>query len=252
MLPLLAAVGFVVLAGVLGCLEAALARVSRVRVEELVREERSGALRLQKVLADPPRSLNLLLLLRVAFELAATGVVVSYCVDRLPGSGAVVLAVGVMTVVVYVFVGVAPRTIGRQQAERVALLGAGVALALTRVFGPLPRLLILLGNALTPGKGFREGPFASEAELRDLVEIARERGVVERAERDMINSVFELGDTIVREVMVPRTDIVVIERGKTVRQALNLLLRSGFSRIPVVGENADAGLGVAYLKDLVR
>ena len=251
-LPLVSAVGFVLLAGVLGCLEAALGQVSRVRVEELVREGRSGARRLQQVLADPPRSLNLLLLLRLIAELSAAGVVVSYCVDRVDGSKAVVLAVAVMTVVSYVFVGVAPRTIGRQQADRVALAGAGLALGLTRVFGPLPRLLIALGNALTPGRGFREGPFASEAELRDLVELAQERGLVERSERDMINSVFELGDTLVREVMVPRTDIVVIERGKTVRQAMNLLLRSGFSRIPVVGENADDVLGVVYLKDLVR
>jgi CBS domain containing-hemolysin-like protein len=251
-LPLVSAVGFVVLAGLLGCLEAALARVSRVRVEELVREGRGGATRLARVLADPPRILNLLLLLRMLFELAAAGVVVSYCIDRIDGSLAVVTAVAVMTIVNYVFVGVGPRTIGRQQAERVALLGSGVALGLRKVFGPLPTLLILAGNALTPGKGFREGPFASEAELRDLVELAQERGVVERSERDMINSVFELGDTIVREVMVPRTDIVTIERGKTVKQALNLLLRSGFSRIPVVGENADDVLGVAYLKDLVR
>ena len=251
-LPLVSAVGFVVLAGLFGSLEAALSRVSRVRVEELVREGRGGANRLAQVLSDPPRSLNLLLLLRLLFELAAAGVVVSYSIDRISGSTAVVVAVAVMTVVSYVFIGVAPRTIGRQQAERVALLGSGVALALTKVFGPLPRLLILVGNALTPGKGFREGPFSSEAELRDLVELAQERGVVERAERDMINSVFELGDTIVREVMVPRTDIVSIERGKTVRQALNLALRSGFSRIPVVGDNADDVLGVAYLKDLVR
>jgi CBS domain containing-hemolysin-like protein len=214
-LPLLSAAGFVLLAGLFGCLEAALARVSRVRVEELVRDERPGALRLQKVLSDPPRSLNLLLLLRVLCELAAAGVVVAYCMNRIDGARAVVLAVAVMTVVSYVFVGVAPRTIGRQQAERVALAGSAVALALTRVFGPLPTLLILIGNALTPGKGFRDGPFASEAELRDLVELAQEGGVVERSERDMINSVFELGDTLVREVMVPRLDIVMIERGKT-------------------------------------
>ena len=251
-LPLLTAVAFVLLAGVFACLDAALSRVSRVRVEQLVRDERPGATRLQRVMADPPRSLNLLLLLRVLLELAATGVVVAYCADRIAGSLGVVVAVALMTVVNYVFVGVAPRTIGRQQAEGVALAGAGLALLLTRVFGPLPTLLILLGNALTPGKGFREGPFASEAELRDLVELAQERGVVESSERDMINSVFELGDTIVREVMVPRTDIVSIERGKTVRQALNLLLRSGFSRIPVTGDNADDVLGVAYLKDLVR
>jgi len=204
------------------------------------------------VLADPPRSLNLLLLLRLVCELSAAGIVTAYCLDRVDGSLAVVLAVLVMTLISYIVIGVAPRTIGRQQAERVALLSAGPTLSLARLFGPLPRLLILLGNALTPGKGFREGPFASEAELRDLVEMAQERGVVEQSERDMIESVFELGDTIVRGVMVPRTDIVVIERGKTVRQAVNLLLRSGFSRVPVVGENTDDVVGVVYLKDLVR
>ncbi len=242
----------VVLAGVLASVDAALSRISRVRVEELVRDGAAGSRRLQTVLSDPPRALNLLLLLRVAAELSAVGIVVTVCRDRIDSSWSVVLAVAIMTLVSYVLVGVAPRTIGRQQAERVALLGSGVTLALVRVFGPLPRLLIAVGNAVTPGKGFREGPFASEAELRDLVELAQERGVVERAERDMIESVFELGDTIVREVMVPRTDIVTIERGKTVRQALSLALRSGFSRIPVVGDNADDVLGVAYLKDLVR
>jgi CBS domain containing-hemolysin-like protein len=203
-------------------------------------------------MTDPPRALNLLLLLRLICELSATGIVVAYCLDRIHDSLAVVTGVAVMTVVSFVFIGVAPRTIGRQHADKVALRGAGIVRALTRIFGPLPTLLILIGNALTPGKGFQQGPFASEAELRDLVEMAQERGVVERAERDMINSVFELGDTIVREVMVPRTDMVTIERGKTVKQALNLLLRSGFSRLPVVGDNNDDVLGVVYLKDLVR
>lgn len=251
--PLLVAAAFVVVAGLLACLEVALARVSRVRVEELVRAGRPGARRLQSVLADPPRSLNLLLLLRTVAELSAAGIVTSYAVDRVAGSAAVALAVVVMVVVSYVLVGVAPRTVGRQQAERVALLGAPATSLLTRLFGPVPRLLILLGNALTPGRGLREGPFASEAELRDLVDLAQERGVVEEGEREMIEAVFELGDTLVREVMVPRPDMVVIEREKTVRQALNLALRSGFSRIPVVGDGGtDDVQGVAYLKDLVR
>jgi len=250
--PLVVAAVFVAVAAALACAEVGLSRVSRVRVEELARADRRGAPRLQQVLADPPRSLNLLLLLRLVCELSAAGIVTAYCLDRVDGSLAVVLAVLVMTLISYVVIGVAPRTIGRQQAERVALLSAGPTVLLARLFGPLPRLLILLGNALTPGKGFREGPFASEAELRDLVEMAQERGVVEQSERDMIESVFELGDTIVRGVMVPRTDIVVIERGKTVRQAVNLLLRSGFSRVPVVGENTDDVVGVVYLKDLVR
>jgi CBS domain containing-hemolysin-like protein len=250
--PLAAALLFVLLAGTVASLEVALSRVSRVRVEELVREHRRGAPRLQQVLVDPPRALNLLLLLRMLLELSAVGIVVAWSIDRLDGAPAVALPVLVMTVVLYVFVGVGPRTIGRQQSERVALLGAAPVRLLTRLLGPVPSVLILVGNAVTPGKGFREGPFASEAELRDLVELAQERGVVERRERDMINSVFELGDTLVREVMVPRTDVVTIESGKSVRQAMNLLLRSGFSRVPVVGENADDVLGVAYLKDLAR
>ncbi|HEX4818108.1 MAG TPA: hemolysin family protein, partial [Nonomuraea sp.] len=147
---------------------------------------------------------------------------------------------------------VMPRTLDRQHAEPVALASAPIVYGLTRIFGPLPKLLILLGNALTPGKGFRDGPFTSEAELRDLVDLAEERRVIEPDEREMIHSVFELGDTLVREVMVPRTDMVYIERGKTISQALSLALRSGFSRIPVVGENEDDVVGIAYLKDIAR
>ena len=250
--PLAVAAVFVVLAAALAGAEVALSRISRIAVEEMVSDGRPGAPRLKRLLAEGPRSLNLLLLLRLICETAAVGIVTSYVIDRVGGWWAVVIAVAVMTVIGYVFIGVAPRTIGRQQAPRVALISAGPVTFLTKIFGPLPSLLILIGNALTPGKGFREGPFASEAELRDLMERAQQRGVVEQSERDMIESVFELGDTIVREVMVPRTDIVVIERGKTVRQGLNLLLRSGFSRVPVVGDNTDDVIGVIYLRDLVK
>jgi CBS domain containing-hemolysin-like protein len=112
--------------------------------------------------------------------------------------------------------------------------------------------LILLGNALTPGKGFHEGPFSSEAELRELVDIAEQTAVIEAEEREMIHSVFELGDTSVREVMVPRTDVVWIERTKTLRQAMSLFLRSGFSRVPVIGEDLDDIIGFCYLKDVSK
>ncbi|HEY4605711.1 MAG TPA: hemolysin family protein, partial [Blastococcus sp.] len=147
---------------------------------------------------------------------------------------------------------VGPRTLGRQHAYGTALASAGLVRFLGRVLGPVATLLIVIGNAITPGRGFRDGPFSSEVELRELVDMAEERGVVESGERNMIHSVFELGDTIAREVMVPRTDVVWIERTKTVRQALALALRSGFSRLPVIGDNVDDVVGVVYLKDLVR
>lgn len=247
------AVCLVVIGGLFAGAETALARVSRVSVEELRRAGRRGARRLVEVVADPARYLNLVLFLRVSCELAATVIVADLCIAWLGETWqAYVTAAAIMIVVSYVVVGVAPRTLGRQHAERVALAAAGAVHLLARVLGPLPQLLILLGNALTPGKGFREGPFATEAELRDLVDLAEQRRLIEPDEREMIHSVFELGDTLVREVMVPRTDIVFIERHKTLHQALSLALRSGFSRIPVVGENEDDVIGIAYLKDIVR
>jgi CBS domain containing-hemolysin-like protein len=124
--------------------------------------------------------------------------------------------------------------------------------ALATVLGPITHLLILVGNALTPGRGFRQGPFTSEAELRELVDLAERDRLIEDEERQMIHSVFELGDTIAREVMVPRPDMVVVERGRTLRQAMSLALRSGFSRIPVIGDNLDDVVGIVYLKDVVR
>jgi CBS domain containing-hemolysin-like protein len=247
------AAGLVFMAGLLAGTETALARVSRVTVDEALREGRRGAKRLAEVVADPARYVNMVLLLRIGCELVATVIVADLCISWLDETWrAYVTAAAIMILISYVVIGVGPRTLGIQHADRIALTGAAVIHPVTRVFGPLPRLLILLGNALTPGKGFREGPFASEAELRDLVDLAEQRELIEPVEREMIHSVFELGDTLVREVMVPRTDIVFIERTKTLRQAMSLALRSGFSRIPVVGENEDDVVGIAYLKDIAR
>jgi len=240
-------------AGLLAGADAALASFSRARADGLVREERSGASRLVRIAEDPPSYLNTVLLLRLAAETTAIVLVALVVADSFDSDWQrVLLAAGVMVVVSYVVIGVAPRTIGMQHADSVALLFAGPVLALTRVLGPLPRLLILLGNALTPGRGFREGPFNSQAELREAVDQAEASRLIESREREMIHSVFELGDTLVREVMVPRTDMVFIESTKTLRQAMSLALRSGYSRIPVTGENLDDVVGMAYLKDIIK
>jgi CBS domain containing-hemolysin-like protein len=252
-LALVVAICLVPLGGLLACVDSALGRVSVARVEELYRDDVHGARSLRLIVADRARYTNLLLLLRMSCELTATVLVAIVARAEFGLRWPVpLLTVLIMVVVSYALVGVGPRTIGRQHPYRVALAGAGAVRVLGRFFGPLASLLILLGNAVTPGRGFREGPFSSEVELRELVDMAEQRGVVEHGEREMIQSVFELGDTIAREVMVPRTEIVWIERSKTVQQALALALRSGFSRIPVVGENVDDVIGIAYLKDLAR
>ncbi|OMI38307.1 hemolysin family protein [Streptomyces sparsogenes] len=248
-----AAVLLVVVAWLAACAEAGLARTTRFRAEEAVRAGRRGSAKLMQVAEDPTRYLNVALLVRVACEVAAGAVVTYACLRQFDETWkALTLAIGVMVLVSYVAVGVSPRTIGAQHPLNTATAAAYVLLPLARVMGPIPPLLILIGNALTPGKGFRKGPFASEAELRALVDLAEKESLIEDEERRMVHSVFELGDTLVREVMVPRTDLVAIERFKTIRQALTLALRSGFSRIPVTGENEDDIVGIVYLKDLAR
>lgn len=252
--PLVVAAVLVVLAGLFAAADAALAGFSRARAQELLHEGRGGARRLVAVLEDAPRHLNTALLLQLLCEIAAIVVVTLHIDERVDGSWwtRAALAVGVMLVVSFVVIGVAPRTVGRQHAETVAVWSAWPLSALTTVLGPVPRLLILVGNAITPGKGFREGPFSTETELRELVDIAEASELIEAEERRMIHSVFELGDTTVREVMVPRGDVVYIEAHKNLRQTKSLFLRSGFSRMPVIGDNLDDVRGFAYLKDVVR
>ncbi|HQR25553.1 MAG TPA: hemolysin family protein [Nocardioides sp.] len=251
---LLVAALLVLAAGVFSAADAALAPFSRARAAELAEQGRSGARRLVQLLADPAPYLNTALFLRLLCEISAIVLVTLFTFEAWGQAWwpSVLTAVGAMLVVSFVVIGVAPRTMGLQHDERVALLTAGPLRAITRILGPLPRLLILVGNAITPGRGFREGPFSTETELRELVDLAEASAVIESGERRMIHSVFELGDTIAREVMVPRTDVVYIERHKNLRQTMSLFLRSGFSRIPVIGENLDDVRGFAYLKDVVR
>ncbi|MEU9755478.1 hemolysin family protein [Streptomyces althioticus] len=249
----LGALALVVVAWLAACAEAGIARVSSFRAEEAVRLGRRGSAKLSRIAADPTRYLNVALLVRIICEMSAASLITYGSVREFDGTAeALLIAIAIMVLVSYVAVGVSPRTIGRQHPLNTATVAAYVLVPLARIMGPIPSLLILIGNALTPGKGFRHGPFASEAELRALVDLAEAESLIEDEERRMVHSVFELGDTLVREVMVPRTDLVVIERYKTIRQALTLALRSGFSRIPVTGESEDDIVGIVYLKDLAR
>src|SRR3954463_14415770 len=159
---LIGAAVLVLVAATLAGIDSALTRVSRVTVEEFVREGRPRAEQLSAIVADAPRYLNLLLLLRKAAELGATCLVALVMVRAVgEGLGAVGLATLVMTLVSYIVIGVAFRTLGRQHANTVALRSAAVTAGLARVFGPLPRLLILLGNGPQAGPGFRGGAVAT-------------------------------------------------------------------------------------------
>src|SRR5215210_478095 len=250
---LVIALVLVIFAGFIAAAEAGLSSFSTSRADRLVQEKVSGARRVRQITNDPPRYLNTALFLRTLVEISAITLVAKVIFSfHLAVWEAGAITAGAMTVVSYIFWGVAPRTLGRQHSDTVACAAAGPLVFFTRVLGPFPRLLIMIGNALTPGKGFTDGPFATEAELREMVDYAEASAVIESGERRMIHSVFDLGNTIVREVMVPRTDMVFIEEHKTLRQAVSLSLRSGFSRIPVIREGLDDVVGVLYLKDVIK
>ncbi len=257
---LIAAAVLALAAGWCANAEAALTLVTATGVAE--RPEHKGAL--QIVAADLPRYMSVLLLLRIILECFAAVLVTAAFAHWLGDDWrAVLAAVGLVVVLHYALTGVRPQ-LGRigPRTERTAERAARFLYPLTRALGPLPKLLVTVGNTMPPRRRTRpadgeesevsSGAPVERSELRGLVDYLERRTGIEPGEREMVRSVFELGDTIVREVMVPRTDMVFIESDKTVEQALSLALRSGFSRIPVVGENEDDVVGIAYLKDIVK
>jgi len=256
---LVAAAFLALMAGWCANAEAALTLVSATGAAERAAGDKPGSKqsRLATVAADLPRYMSVLLLVRALCEIFAAVLVTAAFVSWLGDDWRAVLsALAVMIGLRYLLTGVRPQTarVG-PRTERTARRVVAFLFPLTRALGPLPRLLVACGNALPPTRRARppadqDSP-VDRAELRGLVDYLERRNGIEPGERDMVRSVFELGDTIVREVMVPRTDMVFIEADKTVEQALSLALRSGFSRIPVVGENEDDVVGIAYLKDIV-
>jgi CBS domain containing-hemolysin-like protein len=241
------------LASVLVAADTALTRVSRSTIELLKKDGNRRAAILFKMLDHRAKYVNALLFAHLSLSTISI-VLVTDTLSTLIGPNLTsVFAAGFSMVIIgYIFLGVAPKTLGRQSPEKIALATLPLIRIITVFLHPFSRLFIAVGNAITPGKGFREGPFSTQAELRELVDMAGADSVIEDEERQMIHSVFELGDTVAREVMVPRTEMVWVESTKTLRQAMSLGLRSGYSRIPVVGESIDDIVGVIYLKDIAR
>jgi CBS domain containing-hemolysin-like protein len=253
-------VGWLVVAGVVLALfaglcasaDTALLRVSRAGAKELATSASEPSPPLQVVLAEVPKYIAVLLLVRVAAELTAIVFVTAAFVYWFGfGWRPFLISGAIMTGLIYIVAGIVPRTLGRDYAAGIADRAASIMQPVVRALGPIPALLLGIGRVLGRADQPDGGPSGEEEDLRGLVDLLERRRVIEPGERKMIHSVFELGDTIAREVMVPRTDMIFVESGKTLRQALSLALRSGFSRIPVVGENLDDVVGIAYLKDIV-
>lgn len=245
---------FLCTAAFFAAIQEAFSLLTRGRANKLVEEDVKHAATVADIAADPAPTVSTALFLRLIGEVGFTILVLWLFVVRFPGLAWPLVVSGAVALVgLFVVVSVGARTLGRQNTVAVARSTCVLMKVLTTVLFFIPQIMIVVGNAITPGKGYPEGPFASEDELREYVGMAEASNQIEPDERKMIYSVFDFGDTLVREVMVPRLDVVYIEEDKTLRQALGVALRSGFSRIPVTGPRGlDDVVGIVYLKDIAK
>lgn len=212
---------------------------------------RSKGKALGGILKNPIAHMRALRFWRVWFEMAAAvavAVVLHSLLDNVWLAG--LAATGIMAVIGFVLVGVSPRQLGRAHSGPVVRFTAPLIRFLCWILGPIPGWLVSLGQAVAPGAPSGDDAFVSEEEFREFVDRAAESDMIEDNEAELIHSVFDFGDTLVRSVMVPRTDIVSIGTGSDLETAMGLFLRSGYSRIPVIGENTDQIRGILYLKDV--
>jgi CBS domain containing-hemolysin-like protein len=237
--------------GVLGACEVSITRTNRVRAYRFAEEKRRGSGSLVKIADNPAPYLNVVLLLTLLSTIGGTTIATSFAVRHFGGAGEVVATVA-MTILLFVFADVTPKTFAIQQTDRVSLVLAPLLVGLGRLVGPLATGLVKLANFIMPGKGLPQGPFITENEIRALAEVASDEEQIEEEEKELIHSIFEFGDTIVREVMVPRPDVVAIEADKTLRDVQALVLRHGFSRIPVFQDDLDNVIGFVFAKDVLK
>ena len=241
----------IVVVGVMAASEVAITRTNRVRAVRLREENRRGSAALVRIVEDPAPFLNVVLLITLLATIGGTTIATSLAVRHFREVGAIV-STAVMTLLLFVFAEVTPKTFAIQQPDRVALRVAPLVVFIGSIVGPFAKGLLRLANVIMPGKGLKEGPYITEQELRASAEVASEEGEIEDEEKELIHSIFEFGDTIVREVMVPRPDIVAIEDDKTLRDVQALVLEHGTSRIPVYKEDLDDVVGIVFAKDVLK
>ncbi|NQX13642.1 HlyC/CorC family transporter [Microbacteriaceae bacterium VKM Ac-2855] len=248
---LFAALLLVAIGGWFAATDAALSVLSRADIAEMAQHSRTPR-SLRAIAEDGGPHVTVVNFARIVSETTAavfvTAVLIAW-IDQLWLS--LLVAILIMAAVSFVLVGSSPRSVGRAHARPVLQSSAFVAHLLRVALGPVASGLVALGSRVTPGSP-RTGGFSSEEQLLSMVDEATEQSVLEQDDRELIHSIFEFNETVVREVMVPRTDMVTIESSATVGAGMGLLLSRGISRIPVVANSADDVLGVLYLRDVAR
>lgn len=245
------AVLLVAFGGLLAAADAALGTLSRIDLADLAAHSRAKK-SLLAIAADAGPHVTAINFMRVLSETTAAVLVTLAFAAVFDDWWWVLLAAGVvMTAVTFVLVGSSPRSVGRAHARPILAFAAPIVRFLRLLLGPLAVGLVRIGNRVTPGRP-PVVTFSSEQQLLSMVDEAAEADVLEQDDRELIHSIFEWGDTVVREVMVPRTDMDTIDDDVTLEGAMREFLRTGHSRMPVVGKDADEVFGVLYLRDVAR
>ncbi|HXJ65807.1 MAG TPA: hemolysin family protein [Actinomycetota bacterium] len=237
--------------GVMAASEVGITRTTKIRAYHLLEEGKRGAPSLLKIVENPPPYLNVVLLLTLVFTNVGV-VLATQLATRHLHSAAELIATIVMTLLLFIFAEVTPKTYAIQHTDRLALRTAPLILGLGRLLGPLAKLLVKLAYAITPGRGLPQGPYVTEQEIRTMADVASDEDQIEEEEADLIHSIFEFGDTIVREVMVPRPDIVAVDVSKSLRDVQDMVVRWGYSRLPVIRGDLDDIVGFVYAKDVLK
>ncbi len=250
---LAAILGLIMAAAFLAMAETSLTRTNRVKAISLVEEGRRGANALLRLVEHPEEFLTPVLLLVLLCHLTAA-TLVGILAERNFGPIGVAVATAFEVVVIFVTAEAVPKTFAVQHPERTSLLVAPLV-SLIVGFPPIrliSRGLIGLSNVIVPGRGLKEGPFVSEEELLAMADVAVEEDVIEREERQLIHSIIEFGDTVVREVMIPRPDMVAVEAKASTSDVMEVVMSAGYSRIPVYEQGIDDIAGIVYAKDLMK
>jgi CBS domain containing-hemolysin-like protein len=237
--------------GLLAAADSALGTLSRNDLVDLAVRRRTRK-SLLAISEDVGAHVNALNFMRIVSETTAAVLVTLTLALVIDDWWWILLAsVLIMTGASFVLVGSSPRSVGRAHARPIMAFAAPIVRGIRLLLGPVPNGLVALGNRVTPGRP-RSQTFSSEEQLLSMVDEATELDVLEEDDRELIHSIFEWGDTVVREVMVPRTDMVTIDDDTSIADAMAEFLRTGHSRVPVVGKDADEVVGILYLRDVAR
>jgi putative hemolysin len=232
--------------------EAAIVSMNRLRARALSEKNVRGGVGLERLLADRNRTLTSVLIGSTVVLLAADSLATALFIE-LGIANAAIWSTVVMTIIILLLGEILPKTIAVGSGDRTALRLAPALAVVTRIVSPLTTLFLWVTDGLIRlfGGQHNVGPYVTEEDIKTLVNVGVEQNVLEEGERELIHSIIQFGDTIVREVMTPRTDMVTVAETASPRRALDLVIAEGYSKIPVYEETIDNVVGVVHDRELL-